>query len=190
MFLTSAYAASSEAAVTGTTVPAEAGHGGGFPPFNPEYYGSQILWLAITFGLFYLIMSKAISPRIGAILEDRQERISRDLDEASRMKAESDAAAAAFEKELVDARAKAGAIAAEAAAKVKAEADAERAAVEASLAEKLSAAEKHIAGLKASALSEVGAIAEETVTDIVRQIIGVELTGDEAAAAVKSAAGN
>jgi F-type H+-transporting ATPase subunit b len=194
MFLTSAFAASSEAAATdvhtGTSVPAEAGHEGGFPPFNPQYFGSQILWLAITFGVFYVIMSKAVAPRIGAILEDRQDRIARDLDEASRMKAESDAAVAAFEKELSDARAKAGSIAAEAAAAVKAEAEAERAAVEASLSEKLAAAEKQIAGMKADALSEVGAIAEETVTEIVRQVIGVELTGSEAAAAVKSAAGN
>lgn len=193
MFVTSAFAASSEAAVqstqTGTEVPAAASHEGGFPPFNPEYYGSQILWLAITFGIFYLVMSRAIAPRIGSILEDRQDRIARDLDEASRMKAESDAAVAAFEKELTDARAKAGSIAAEAAAAVKAEAEKERAAVEASLSEKLAAAEKHIASIKSAALSEVGTIAEETVSEIVRQVVGVELTGAEAAAAVKSAAG-
>ena len=140
MFVTSAFAASTEAAAqdahaAGTEVPAEAGHDAGFPPFNPHYFGSQILWLAITFGIFYLIISRAVAPRIGAILEDRQDRIARDLDEASRMKAESDAAVAAFEKELADARAKAGSIAAEAAAAVKAEAEKERAAVEASLSE-------------------------------------------------------
>ena len=196
MFVTSAFAASTEAAAqdthaAGTEVPAHEGaHEGGFPPFNPQYFGSQILWLAITFGVFYLIISRAVAPRIGAILEDRQDRIARDLDEASRMKAESDAAVAAFEKELADARAKAGSIAAEAAAAVKAEAEKERAAVEASLSEKLAAAEKHIASIKAAALAEVGGIAEETVTEIVRQVVGVELTGAEAAAAVKSAAGN
>lgn len=196
MFVTSAFAASTEAAAqdahtAGTEVPAEAaGHEGGFPPFNPHYFGSQILWLAITFGIFYLIISRAVAPRIGAILEDRQDRIARDLDEASRMKAESDAAVAAFEKELADARAKAGSIAAEAGAAVKAEAEKERAAVEASLSEKLAAAEKHIASIKTAALAEVGSIAEETVTEIVRQVVGVELTNAEAAAAVKSAAGN
>ncbi len=195
MFVTSAFAASTEAAAqdahaAGTQVPAEAGHDAGFPPFNPHYFGSQILWLAITFGIFYLIISRAVAPRIGAILEDRQDRIARDLDEASRMKAESDAAVAAFEKELADARSKAGSIAAEAAAAVKAEAEKERAAVEASLSEKLAAAEKHIASIKSAALAEVGSIAEETVTEIVRQVVGVELTSAEAAAAVKSAAGN
>ena len=191
MFVTSAFAASSEAVQAGTQVPAEAGHeGGSFPPFNPEYYGSQILWLVITFGVFYLLISKAIAPRIGSIIEDRQGRIARDLEEASRMKAESDAAVAAFEKELTDARAEASAIAAEAAAQVKAAAEAERNAVEASLSEKIAAAEKRIADIKTSALAEVGAIAEETVTEIVRQVVGVELTGAEAAAAVKSAGGN
>lgn len=194
MYLTTAFAASSEAVTTdmhtATGVPADAGHEGKFPPFNPEYYGSQVLWLAITFGIFYLVMSKAVAPRIGAILENRQDRIARDLDEASRMKSESDAAVEAFEKELSDARSKAGAIASEAAATVKAEADAERAKVEAELNEKLAAAEKHISGIKAAALAEVGGIAEETVTEIVRQIVGVELTAAEAADAVKTASAN
>lgn len=196
MFVTSAFAASSEAVAqdthAGTEVPAQAaGHEGGtFPPFNPQYFGSQILWLAITFGIFYLIISRAVAPRIGAILEDRQDRIARDLDEASRMKAESDAAVAAFEKELADARSKAGAIAAEAAAVVKADAEKERAAVEASLSEKLAAAEKQIDAMKSAALAEVGGIAEDTVSAIVRQVVGVDLTSAEAAAAVKSAAGN
>jgi F-type H+-transporting ATPase subunit b len=196
MFVTSAFAASSEAAAqdahaAGTQVPAEAaGHEGAFPPFNPQYFGSQILWLAITFGIFYLIISRAVAPRIGAILEDRQDRIARDLDEASRMKAESDAAVAAFEKELADARSKAGSIAAEAAAVVKADAEKERAAVEASLSEKLAAAEKQISAMKSAALAEVGGIAEEAVSEIVRQVVGVELTSAEAATAVKSAAGN
>ena len=40
-------------------------------------YPSQLLWLAITFGLFYLFLKRVVVPRIGGILEVRQDRIAR-----------------------------------------------------------------------------------------------------------------
>ena len=70
-------------------------HGKGvFPPFDPSHFPSQILWLAITFGLFYLFLKKVIVPRIGGILEVRRDRIAQDLDQAARMKEDADAAVA------------------------------------------------------------------------------------------------
>ncbi|MFN4256988.1 MAG: prolyl oligopeptidase family serine peptidase, partial [Saprospiraceae bacterium] len=87
-----------------TSATEEAGHHGGekagFPPFDASTFPSQLLWLAITFGLFYLLMAKVIMPRIGGILENRHDKIAQDLDEASRSKAEADAAIAAYEQEL------------------------------------------------------------------------------------------
>ena len=59
-----------------------------FPPFDFATFPSQILWLAITFGLFYLVMKKVIVPRVGSILEDRHDRIAQDLDEAERLRSE------------------------------------------------------------------------------------------------------
>ncbi len=41
-------------------------HGSGvFPPFDPATFPSQLLWLAITFGALYLLMSRVALPRIG-----------------------------------------------------------------------------------------------------------------------------
>ena len=105
---------------SGTQVPSK----GGFPAFRVETYGSQLLWLAIAFGLLYYLMSRHIAPRIGGILEDRASRIASDLAAAQMMKAEADAATASYEKSLAEARANAQAIAAETKAKITAEADA------------------------------------------------------------------
>ena len=41
-------------------------------------FPSQLLWLAITFGLFYLFLKKVVLPRLGGILEDRSDRIAQD----------------------------------------------------------------------------------------------------------------
>jgi F0F1-type ATP synthase, subunit b len=188
MFVTPAYAEEVPAEGqlhTETGVAHDEGHGGGvFPPFDQSTYASQLLWLVITFGLFYMLMQKVIVPRVGGILENRHDRIAQDLDEAARLKAEADAAIETYEKELSAARAKASQIAATAREEAKAKADAERAAVEADLAAKLSAAETRIADIKAKAFAEVDEIAGETVTAIVDQLIGAKVTKADVTAAL------
>ncbi|POO56522.1 F0F1 ATP synthase subunit B [Agrobacterium rosae] len=177
-----------EATHTETGVAHDAGHGSPvFPPFDQSTYASQLLWLAITFGLFYVLMKKVIVPRVGGILEDRHGRIAQDLDEASRLNAEADAAIETYEKELAAARAKAGSIAAAARDAAKVKADADRAAIEADLAQKLAAAEARIATIKQQAFADVGAVAEETATAIVDQLIGTKVTETDAKAAVAAA---
>ena len=161
--------------------------GGAFPPFDPTYFASQILWLAITFGVFYWLMSSVIIPRLAGILESRHDRISRDLDEAQRLKAEADAAHAAYEHELAEAKRNAHSIASDATDKAKQEAAEAREKVEADLAEKLSEAEARIAKIKEAAMSEVGTIAGDTTEEIIKQLIGGKLTKAEITKAISGA---
>jgi F-type H+-transporting ATPase subunit b len=168
-------------------VPGDAAHGsGGFPPFDPATFPSQILWLAITFGLFYLFLKRVVTPRLGTILETRAGRIQQDLDQAARLKEEADAAVAAYEQELAEAKAKANAIGQQARDEAKAEAEAARKAVEAELEKKLAGAEERIAAIKAGAMKDVGAIAESTASAIVEQLVG-KVDKSAVAAAVKAA---
>ena len=172
----------------GTETHASTEHGKGeFPPFNPQYYPSQILWLAITFGLFYLFLKKVVLPRVGGILEVRRDRIAGDLDQAALMKAEADAAVAAYEQELAAARSKAGAIGQEARDSAKAEAEAQRKVIEKELESKLAESEARIASIKSAAMNEVGSIAEDTAVAIVQQLVGGKADKAAVVAAVKSA---
>ncbi len=180
--------AAPEATHTETGVAHGAEHGSGvFPPFDQSTYASQLLWLAITFGLFYVLMQKVIVPRVGSILEDRHGRIAQDLDEAARLKSEADAAVETYEKELAAARAKASSIGSAARDAAKAKADADRVAIEADLADKLAAAEKRIASIKEQAFADVGNIAEETATAIVDQLVGAKVKDADVKAAVAAA---
>lgn len=160
---------------------------GAFPPFDPTHFPSQILWLAITFGLFYLFLKKVVLPRIGGILEVRGDRIAQDLEQAARMKGEADAAVAAYEQELAEAKANANSIGQKARDGARADADAERKRVEAELERKLDAAEANIASIKAKAMGEVGGIAEDTATEIVRELVGGSVDKASVSAAVKAA---
>jgi F-type H+-transporting ATPase subunit b len=147
--------------------------GGMFPPFDATYFPSQLLWLAITFIAFYFLMKNVALPRINGILADRKARLAGDFAAAERLKAETDAAAAAYEQALAEARNKAYRIAEEANEKAAAETARTRASVEGELETKLAAAEKRITDIKARALADVGAIASETAEAVVQRLVGV-----------------
>ncbi len=170
-------------AINTVVVHEEGGHGGTFPPFDPSTYASQLLWLAITFGVLYWTISRIAAPRIAGILEVRRDRIAGDLSEAERLRGETDAAVAAYEQSLADARKNAGAIAAETRAQLSRELDDRRRTIEADLATKLADAESRIRDIKTKALAEVDGIATETTEAIVAALIG-NVSREEAAAAV------
>jgi len=189
MFVTPAYA--EEAAPASGEVHTETGvapgHHASFPPFDPKTFPSALLWLVITFAIFYIVMQKVLIPRVGGILESRHTRIAQDVEEAARLKAQADAAIETYESELAAARAKSNAIGAAARADAKAKAEAERRAIEASLAEKIKAAEARIGEIKAKAFADVGAVAEEAASAVIEQLLGSPAPQPDVAAAVASA---
>jgi F-type H+-transporting ATPase subunit b len=186
MFVTSAYAETPAATEAHEGV---AAHGGNeaFPPFNPEYFPSQILWLAITFIAFYVFVKRVLLPQIGGTIENRRHTIAGNLEEAARMKEEADAAIAAYEQELADARARSHEIATKARDEARAKAEDDRRKVEAGLEARLAESEKRIAAVKASAMRDVGSIAEDTASQIVERLLGSPAPKSDIAAAVKAA---
>ena len=172
---------------TTTQATPPSGHGGGFPPFQKDTFASQLLWLAIFFVTLYLLASKVALPRVGSILAERRSRIAGDFAAAARMKDEADAAIAAYEKALADARARAQAMAGETRDKLNRQAEAERKALEQSLNARLAAAETSIAATKAAAMANVQAIAEEAAIAIVARLTGTTPPRAAVAAAVEAA---
>lgn len=162
---------------------------GVFPPFDPSTFASQLLWLAITFGALYLIISRAAMPRIGSILEQRRTRIEGDLKEADRLRQETDRAIAAYEQALAEARQRAHAIAEETRTSIRTDIDGKRQAVEAGLSRKVSEAEAAIQASKAQALQSVDAIAADTATELVTRITGEASPADVQAAVAAAAKG-
>ena len=65
------------------------------PQLDISTFVPQIFWLAVSFAVLYVLMSRVALPRMTAILEMRAGRIEGDLKEARRLKAEADAAVAA-----------------------------------------------------------------------------------------------
>ncbi len=170
-------------AATNATTAAAAGQSK-FPPFQSEYYPSQLVWLVLTFVLLYVLMARLALPRIGSILAERSKRIADDIAAAQRLKERSDAAYAAYEKALADARAHAQGIANTTRERQAAAAEETNRRLEAELHERLAAAEKSIAATRAAAMGNVGAIAAEGAAAIVERLIGKAPAAHEVAAAL------
>ena len=155
-----------------------------FPPFESQHFPSQLFWLALTFILLYVLMARIALPRVASIFAARHKRISEDLAAANRFKEQSEAASAAYQKSLADARARAQAIANETREQQAAEAEATNKKLEAQLHGKLAAAEQSIAATRSAAMGNVGSIATETAAAIVERLIGTVPKAQDVAAAI------
>ena len=166
------------------------GHGGGgLPQLDVHTYPTQIFWLAVTFVVLYLIMSKVALPRIAEVLEERQERIADDIETAERLRSEAASVQAEYEQALADARGKAQELFREtndALAKEHAEAEAEAAK---KVARKTKTAETRIDKQRAEALESLRTVASETAAAATAKLIGIQPAADAVDKAVEAAAG-
>ena len=169
----------------GTTAHTEAdAHGRAFPPFQKETFASQLLSLLIAFVALYLIVSRIALPRVGSLLDARQNAIDTDLAEAQKLRDDSSEALKAYESELAAARSRAQAIGNETREKLNAASEAERKALEDKLSVKLAEAEKTIASTRETAMSNVRGIAADAAGAIVQRLTGVLPDGKTVSSAV------
>jgi len=152
---------------------ADGGHKAPFPPFQKDTFASQLVSLLVAFVALYLIVSRIALPRVGSLLDERQNKIEGDLAAAQRLRDESDAALKAYESELASARSRAQAIGAETREKLNAASEAERKTLEERLSVKLAEAEKTIAATREAAMSKVRSIASDAAIAIVQRLTGV-----------------
>lgn len=162
---------------------AEHGDKAGLPQLDLTTFASQIFWLAVSFVVLYVIISRIAAPKIGGVIEERAARIKGDLDAAADAKKASEAAIAGYEKALADARGRAAKLSEEIRGKVVAEANARTETAEKQLAADMQKAEGRISEMRSAALARLSTIARDTAADIVQK-----LTGDTAPAADLDAA--
>lgn len=150
------------------------------PQLDFATFAPQLIWLAITFSVLYIIMSRVALPRIATVIEERRDRIADDLDTAAQLKRDTEDAITSYETALAEARAKAHTIAQETRDRLSAETDGHRADLEAQLASRIADAEKRIAATKENALGNVREVAVDVADTIVGQLL--DGTSDRAAA--------
>jgi F-type H+-transporting ATPase subunit b len=154
------------------------------PQFDPSSFPSQIFWLVVTLVALFFIMTRMAIPRLAEVLEQRQKMIDDDLEQAEKLKAETEAAIAAYETALAEARAKAHEeikAVTEAAAK---EAEARNAEVTERVNKQIKDGEDRIAKSRDDAMSNVRDVAASVATDLAAKLAGLSLDDAKVGAAV------
>ena len=160
------------------------------PQLNAADWAPQLIWLAITFIGLYFIMARVALPRFGAVIEQRRDRIAHDLDNAARLKDQTEQAIAAYEASLAEARARANGIAQETRNRLNAVTERQRAALEERLAAKTAEAETIIGAAKDAAMAQVKDVAAEAAEAIVEKLVGGTVSRAKVTRAVAKALGH
>lgn len=156
----------------------------GLPQLDATTFPGQIFWLIVSFLLlFWLFRTKAL-PRVGEVLESRQDRIAADLDRATKLREEAEAALVRYQQVVSEAQGKASSQIAATRERLVAENSARQAELDATLASKVAEAEKRIEAARESALSELHSVAVEVAQAATARLIGREVPREKAEAAL------
>lgn len=157
------------------------------PQFDPTFFATQLFWLLVTFVLLYALMSKLAMPKIGAVLEERQRKIDDNLDKAAQLKAEAEAAIAAYEKALSQSRAQAQEILRTSAEVVAKQAEERQRQMGETLASQIKAGEARIAAAKDQALAHVRDVAVDVAKAAATKLTGAAIDEARISTAVTAA---
>ena len=171
----------------GATLVATNAHAAGLPQLDPTTFSSQLIWLAITFVTLYILMSKVALPKIGDVLEERQNKIDDNLAKAEELKLQADEAAKAYEKSLSDARTKAQEAIREVKDAAASEASARQSEQTAQLHAKISESEQAIAKARDEALASIKGVSTDVAASAVEKLIGEAPSDGSVASAIDAA---
>ena len=157
---------------------------GGMPQLNTEFWASQIFWLILIFSSLYLIIWKIFLPRITYSIENRKSRIVNDLDEAQKLKENAEKKLNEYNKIIEESKKEAKKIIEDSKKKLDGEIEDKKQKFNDEIEKELIAAEKEIKDLKKTSISNISNIAAETSSEIIKQIINIEVNRSSVSAIV------
>ena len=164
---------------------AQSGESGGMPQLNPEFWVSQILWLVLTFGILYIVLSKLILPKISDNLEARKSQILENIETAETQREESEKKLKEFEKIILESKLEAKNYFNEARQKILEDINNKKVALEKDIDNEISAAEQEVNNLKITSSEKIKKIAIETSSELIKQLIGEEANNSSISAIVE-----
>ena len=143
----------------------------GMPQLNPEFWPAQIFWLIVIFSILYLIIWKIFLPKIGYSIENRKSKIVNDLQEAQKLKENTEKKLKEYEKIIRDSKIEAKKILEEAKRKLEADIEKKKEKFNREIEEELLDVENEIKNLKKSSISSVAKISEELASEVIKQVL-------------------
>ncbi len=158
------------------------------PQFDfANVFWPQLAWLAVIFSVLFFGVVLPTLPKLGRVVDARENKITGDIDAAEIAKGKSDDLATAYE--IAHAKAQDDARSALNDAKNAAAASVEKqlATANAKIDDKMATAQAELSVARGKALAEIESIAAESAADIVEKLSGTRPVAASAKAAAKSA---
>ena len=156
----------------------------GMPQLNPEFWVAQIFWLLIIFTSLYLVIWKVFLPKITYNIETRKSKIVNDLQEAQKLKENAEKKLLEYNKIIADSIKEAKKIIDDGKKNLEKDIRNKKKKINNEIDKELIAIENEIKVLKKSSVSNISKIANETSSEIIKQVIGVELNQSSVSAIV------
>ena len=157
----------------------------GMPQLNPEFWSAQIFWLILVFSSLYMIIWKIFLPKISISIENRKARVINDINEAQKIKENAEKKLKEYEKIIEDSKKHAKKIIDDAKKKLDLDIEKKKQKFNEDMEKELIDTEKEIVNLKKSSLLNINKIAEEISSNLIKQIMGVEINASKVSATVK-----
>ena len=157
----------------------------GMPQLDPTYWASQAFWLILVFVILYISISKFYLPKIKGNLVNRENKISKDLEDANDFKEKSDSKIKEYEIILENAKREVSKIHFESKNNLDKNIQLKKEEMEKEIEKEILKAQKEISDLKKSSISSIQNISKNIASDIILNISGDKLNESSIKAAVE-----
>ena len=147
----------------------------GMPQLDPTYWASQAFWLVLVFAILYISISKFYLPKIKNNLDNRENKIKEDLENANKFKELSEAKAKEYELILEKAKKEVLKIHFESKSILDKDIQLKKDSMEKEIEKEISKAQKEILELKKNSISSIQSISKSIVSNIIENISGDKL---------------
>ena len=157
----------------------------GMPQLDPKYWASQAFWLVLVFSILYLSIAKFYLPKIKKNLDNRENKIKEDLDEANKMKSLSEKKLKEYNVILENSKKEVTKILLESQNTLDKNIQTKKETIEKEIENQLTKAQKEILELKTSSINSINNISQEISSNIIEKMLGDKLNESSVKAVVE-----
>jgi len=162
-----------------------AAEAGGMPQLDPKYWASQAFWLILLFSILYISIAKFYLPKIKRNLDDRENKIKEDLDEANKMKNLSEKKLEEYNLIIENSKKDVTKILLESKNALNKDIQIKKDIMEKEIENEVSKAQKEILQLKKNSINSINTISQEITSNIIEKMSGDKLNESSVKAMVE-----
>ena len=147
----------------------------GMPQLDPEYWFSQAFWLIIIFLSIYLLIARIFIPKIKSVIDMRESKIRKDLEEAKIFNEEAEKKLKSYKEFIETGKMNAKKILSDSSQKLNQDMQEKKNKIQKEIEQETRNAEKEIQKFKSDSLGKVNAISEEIASGLIKDIFGEDL---------------